>query len=362
SGTYRGSTTASEDSTFAGENRHAKSKSVSNSSGSGSATYQSTSSNEHTQTSGSFDVVLQGSQLTASQVYGTREVPDGEGNTTTVPFRGNSVTSAALDVDSAGVYSASSSHIGNFYSSDSQSTGATTRRENSSGYTSSYTGIAGEYEGYSLSKSHDTGSSSTSIFYTNDNGNTERYGTYSENSQGSSDSITVLSSDKTYASGDNTISTSYSSTANAGADSTKSSQGVFSEDSNGRSQTGTSFVVGSGYSSSTASQSRTVSSDDFFSYSTSTNSAKGQTNTTGQGIAKYENDSLELLRAKSSTSSSSRADTSGNYFEKSYQEYGSTISFSMQGSSGNTRGSSNNSGSEVNLQTGNGPGQISSRR
>jgi len=298
--------------------------------------------------------------VAASQVTGTREVSDGEGGTTQVPFRGNEATSGSVDVSSSGTYSYRQTQLGQTQiDTDSQSSGITTRKTGGSSRSSSYTGIAGEYEGFSLTKSQSSGNENTTVRSTNDNGDVERSGTFSNSSVGSSDSLTVVSSDDTNTSGSTTTTTSSSSRASSGSNASETSQGVFSEDSSGTSQTGTANSAGKGYSRSTTTATRSVSVDansfSSFSSSTNTTNTKAQTDGSAQGTFQREDGVLKNQVVNSQSDSSSRVDTSGNSFETSKNSvslFGTTVqTFNMAGSGGTSRATNNSSGTDVTRRT-----------
>jgi Ca2+-binding RTX toxin-like protein len=332
-GTYKESVTASGDSSSATHSETWASRRAIDAGGGGSSTYEGTSSGVNVSVTGSFGSSSEVTRLTASQVAGWQLVPDGEGGTEKVPYRSNTATRATAGSEGDGVYSYEQREQGGALLVDRQTIGFAARTLTGEGKSSSYSGIGGKYDGYTLTKSAGSSLDAVAGDYIDANGVVDVSGTYFKHSEGSSDTLSVISGRDEFVGPSSTTITTFESRVSAGSESDETSQGVYHDGPAGRSTTGVGSFTNKAFGQSSGSSTTLTTAVDSFSMSSGSSSAKSKLTVAGHGVAQTEDGALTASAGVTTSDASARSASSGAYAAVSVEVDGPTTTTRAEGSS-----------------------------
>lgn len=314
----------------------------------GDTSYTVSASNDLTVASGTMTLSITAQDLTASQTTGTREVPDGDGGTVTVPERANRTDRSTLQLDSNGQYSERRVHSAGGSLNDTQLSGNSIQRTSADSQYSSYVGIAGDSTGHVLTKGTSSQNGTTETDFTRYNDDFERTGTYDNHSEGSSDTVQVLSSTDT--SGDTTVTND--SRTLSGSDFSNDSSGETFEDNDGSSASGTSNSASQGYSDSTSERTSITDATNNYRYSKTTSESKSTYESSGETSFESADGEIVTRDTESRTKNTSRTHSGGNEFSTLRTVSGDTTTFQMDWSEGSSRNEQNGDTSTNTSQVG----------
>ena len=318
------------------------SRAATDSSGSGSSKYVVRQTDDTYNYRGSFNSTSTATNTVASQSYGTFTVTDREDNTHTAPFRDNSTRKSSVNVTHSGATTYNQNHQNGSAQQDIQTTGRTSLSTSGSSRSSSYTGIVGDENGYSLTKSSSSGTEKINAHYTDDNGTVDRTVASQSTSSGSTDTTVNVSSIFSLL---NSV-TSETTISNQGSIASGSANSVFSSDGSGDSDQSThARSSGVGYRSGLHNYNRTVSGIDNFSYQAGT-SIVGSTTSANGSTSSREVDGHNVSDTSSGTSgSSSRGTSTSIQATRNHSFNNGTTTYTQTSGNSTSRTSQNQSGS-----------------